>query len=211
MPRSLPRLPFAFFAGNGSVWTGDRIVSRRPALSSLAVEDRPGENFYSLALRLTYGGFSYFHGGDLNCDTHDGRLPWLDMETPAVRAAGRTEVATADHHGYFDACGPEFVRALDAQAYIIQAWDVGHPGSEQLQRMLGAWGTQATHDVFATDMLAANQAINRRFVPMLKSRRGHVVVRVAAGGDTYRIFVLDSSNENYNVLAETGPYHCRTI
>jgi hypothetical protein len=131
------------------------------------------------------------------------------MESPVARIAGRTEVAAADHHGYFDACGPEFVRALDAQAYVIPSWDIGHPGSAQLQRMLGAWSGKATHDVFATSMLPANELANRRFTPMMKSRRGHVIVRVAPGGDTYNIYVVDSGVENGNITAAFGPYHCR--
>jgi beta-lactamase superfamily II metal-dependent hydrolase len=206
-----PTFKARMLAASGHVWTGhgESSTTLRPALDSLAPEDRPSENFYSLALRFTYGSFSYFAGGDLNCDTHDGRLPWADMESPVARIAGRTEVAAADHHGYFDACGPEFIRALDARAYIIPAWDIGHPGSAQLQRMLGAWSGKATHDVFATDMLPANQLVNRRFTPLMKSRRGHVVVRVAPGGDTYNIFVLDSSIENGNITASFGPYHCR--
>jgi len=58
-------------------------------------------------------------------------------------------------------------------------------------------------------MLPVNQLINRRFTALLKSRRGHVVVRVAPGGDSYRILVLDSSVEDGNIVAAFGPYHCR--
>jgi glyoxylase-like metal-dependent hydrolase (beta-lactamase superfamily II) len=206
-----PNFKARMLAASGRVWAGegDRVESRLPDLKQLSKEDCPNENFYSVAMRFSYGRFSYFTGGDLMSDTQDGRLPWMDIETPVVRAAGRTEVAAADHHGYFDACGPEFVRQLDAQAYVIQSWDVGHPGSAQMQRMLGDWAGRATHDVFATDLLAANQLINRRFVPQLKSRSGHVVVRVAAGGGSYRIFVVDSARENGSVMAVCGPYVCR--
>jgi beta-lactamase superfamily II metal-dependent hydrolase len=188
-------------AANGIVWG---------AKSAPAGAERLTENDLCIALRFTYGKFSYFAGGDLNSDTHDGREPQLDIETPAARAAGRTEVAAANHHGYFDACGPEFVRSLDAQVYVIQAWDVGHPGTAQVQRMLGAWSQTAAHDVFATDILPANELTNRRFIPLLKSRRGHVVVRVASGGESYRIFVLDSSRENGDITGAFGPYQCRT-
>jgi hypothetical protein len=199
-------------AANGEVWTGkeNKTEFRLPNLKNLPASQQPNENIFSVALRFSYGRFSYFAGGDLISDTHDGQAPWMDIETPVVRVAGRTEVAAADHHGYFDACSPEFVHSLDAQAYIIQAWDVGHPGSAQLQRMLGALFGKATHDVFATDLLPANQLINRRFTPQLKSQRGHVVVRVASGGDSYQVFVLDSSEENDIVTATFGPYICRS-
>ena len=207
----MPGLKVRSIAASGYVWTGhgEGAETHLPDLNSLPVTDRPGENVFSQALQLTFGKFSYWNGGDLCCDTADGRFPWWDTESPAVRVAGRTEVATADHHGYFDACGPDYVRSLDAQAYIVQAWDVGHPGSAQMQRMVGDWPGGKLHDVFVTDLLPANALLNRRFAPKLKSKSGHVVVRVAKGGESYRIFVVDSSREVGNVSAVYGPYPCR--
>jgi hypothetical protein len=208
----IPGLKVRSIAASGYVWTGagERSETHLPDLASIPLADRPGENVYSQALRLTYGKFSYWNGGDLCFDIEDGRLPWWDTESPAVRVAGRTEVATADHHGYFDACGPEYVRSLDAQAYIVQAWDIGHPGSAQVQRMANDWPGRTPHDVFVTDLMPSNALMNRRFTPKLKSQNGHVVVRVAKGGGSYRIFVVDSSREVGNVTAFFGPYICRS-
>jgi hypothetical protein len=39
-----------------------------------------------------------------------------------------------------------------------------------------------------------------------RSTQGHIVVRVDADGETFRIFVLDDSDENYVVKAVHGPY-----
>lgn len=38
------------------------------------------------------------------------------------------------------------------------------------------------------------------------STQGHVVVRVAPGGATYRVLVLDDSDESLRVKAVFGPY-----
>jgi glyoxylase-like metal-dependent hydrolase (beta-lactamase superfamily II) len=198
-------------AANGRVWTGVGTQSRSvfPDLASVPVAERPAENNCSIALRIGYGRFSYFTGGDLNADTHDGRAPWLDVETAVVEACGRVEVAAADHHGYFDACGPEFVAKLDAQAYVIPAWHMTHPGQAQLERMIGAWPDEKTHDVFATEMLPANRQLNSRWLRQMRSMQGHVVVRVAADGMSYRIFVVDSTREDGGVTLACGPYLCR--
>ncbi len=217
-----PTFEARILSANGKVWNGDKHPSHFLSGYKEPVDphadgpykfphsEHANENMYSISLRFAYGAFSYFTGGDLTNDTQDGHRPWMDIESPVARIAGRTEVAAADHHGYFDACGPEFVRALDAQVYILQAWDVGHPATLQLERLLGAWDGNATHDVFATDILPANELTNRRFTPLLKSRRGHIVVRVAPGGATYRVFVVDSSREDGNVVAAFGPYTSRT-
>ncbi|HEY4358085.1 MAG TPA: MBL fold metallo-hydrolase [Acidobacteriaceae bacterium] len=198
-------------AANGRVWTraGNEARSVFPDLSSVPAEERPSENAFSIALRVDFGRFSYFTGGDLNADTHDGRQSWLDVETPVVEACGRVEVAVADHHAYFDACGPQFVRSLDAQAYVIPSWHLTHPGQAQLERLVGAWPRAKHHDVFATEMLPANQLLNSRWVKSMRSTQGHIVVRVASDSLTYKIFVLDSTTELDSVKSISGPYTCR--
>jgi hypothetical protein len=198
-------------AANGRVWTGIGEESRSvfPDLASVASADYPSENDCSIALRIEYGDFSYFTGGDLNADTHDGRQPWLDVEAPVTKACGRVEVAVADHHAYFDACGPQFVKNLDAQAYIIPSWHITHPGQAQLERLVGAWPNVKHHDVFATEMLPANRLLNARWVNDMRSKQGHIVVRVAADGRSCRIYVLDSTTELDSVTLTCGPYACR--
>ena len=39
----------------------------------------------------------------------------------------KTRSEVADHHGYVDATGPEFVRALRPKVFVINAWDSAHP------------------------------------------------------------------------------------
>jgi len=210
-PHKAPAFSVRGLAANGRVWTGGGTGTRSifPDLSSVPNESRPSENPCSIALRIDYGRFSYFTGGDLNADTHDGRESWLDVETPAVEACGRVEVAVADHHAYFDSCGPRFVRNLNAQAYIIPSWHLTHPGQAQLERLVGAWPGEKHHDVFAIEMLPANQLLNSRWLKDMRSTLGHVVVRVAADGLTYKIFVVDSTTEHGAVKSTHGPYTCR--
>jgi hypothetical protein len=209
-PGRYPSFRARILSANGNVWnrSTEKVDDLLRTLPAPAVIGQ-NENILSSATRFEYGNFSYYTGGDLTFDTQDGRRPELDIETPVARSAGRTEVAVANHHGYFDACGPNFTSTLDAQAYIISSWDIGHPGSAQMQRMLGDWNNQATHDVFATELLASNALLNRRFTPLLKSTLGHIVVRVAPGGGSYNIFILDSTRENGNVTGVFGPYQSR--
>lgn len=81
--------------------------------------------------------------------------------------------------------------------------------SAPLERLLGAWPGIQRHDVFATERLPANRLINARWTQQLKSTQGHVVVRVAPGGNSYRIFVLDSTLEDGGVRRICGPYTSR--
>ncbi|KXS09353.1 hypothetical protein M427DRAFT_64316 [Gonapodya prolifera JEL478] len=208
-PQDYPTFSFRTIAANGWVWTGNGEESRStfPDLSSLPPEALPDENKCSIAALLSYGPFRYYSGGDLSFDTYDGRYPWMDIEAAVTKVAGKVDVALANHHAYFDACGADFVKHLDAQAYIIPAWHHTHSGMAQLQRLLGAWPDQKTRTkVFATGMTPLSCEMNKRFLGDMCSTKGHVVVRVARGGDSFRIFVLDSESES--VVAEHGPLSC---
>lgn len=196
-------------AGNGRVWCGKAQTSRDLRGRHTAPTERLNENSLSIALVIRLGEFGYFAGGDLSSDTFDGRQPWADVETPAARAAGRVEVAAANHHGYFDAVGVQSDRALDPQAYVIPSWHVTHPGQLQLQRMLRAWPNEKVRDVFSLELLPQNRQINARFEKLLKSIQGHVVVRVQPDGSTYEILVLDSTKADMPISGRFGPYRTR--
>lgn len=185
-----------FVAGDGKVWTGHGEQSRDllAPRSEWTPEITPSENHMSIAMVIAYGPFRYFTGGDLISDTQDGAAPWLDVETPITEAAGAVDVATANHHGYFDACGPSFTQSLQADAYIIQAWHATHPAMGQLQRLLNAWPDRALNDVFITRLDPISRAVNARFLPQVKSTAGHVIVRVDPDG-CYRTYVTDSCDE----------------
>lgn len=205
---SFPEFSIRPVAGNGRVWTGCG-ASSRSVLDEAPEGATLNENSLSIALVIRLGAFGYFAGGDLHSDTYDGRQPWQDVETPAAQAAGRVEVAMANHHGYFDAIGLGSDKALDPQAYIVPSWHISHPGQLQMQRMLRAWPGEERRDVFALDLLPDNRRLNRRFVDQLRSTQGHVVVRVQPDGRAYEIFVLDSSRDDWPLIAKFGPYESR--
>lgn len=200
--RSQGTFTVRFVGGGGRVWTGEGQRSRPlfPEPSTWTAEGRPDENHLSIALVLSFGPFRYFAGGDLVSDTHDGAYPWLDVETPIVQVAGKVDVAAADHHGYFDAAGPAFVDALDADAYVVQAWHATHPAMAPLQRLLNDWPGRALRDVYITRLAPESRAVNARFLPRVRSTEGHVVVRATPDG-RYRIFVTDSRDEQDTVMS----------
>jgi len=54
--------------------------------------------------------------------------------------------------------------------------------------------------------VAASAAVNERLVGRLRSVAGHVVVRVAPGGASYNVDVVDDRDEFDRVIATFGPY-----
>jgi glyoxylase-like metal-dependent hydrolase (beta-lactamase superfamily II) len=197
-------------AGNGEVWTGVNDGTRQyfPELQKLRKEDFPTENMCSIAIRVTYGKFDYFTGGDLTSDAEETDEPWRDIETPVARASGQVEVAVANHHAYFDAVGPNFVRSLQPRVFIIPAWYVAHPSIQPLHRMFSQELYKGDRDVYATSVMAANRVVNNQFMSKLKSLEGHVVVRVAPGGGEFRVIVCDNADDSDRVKAVSDPHRC---
>lgn len=205
--RQFPAFSARILSVNGDVWTGrgESASSRFPALAGLTPDALPTENMCSIAVLLEYGRFRYFTGGDLTCDTSYGRFPWHDIETPVAQAAGPVTIAVADHHDYFDACGPGAVRALQPKAWILPTWHVSHPAINVLANLYSQELYPGDRSVFATGITDAALLATERFSRLLKSTEGHVVVRVPAGGHEFTIYVLDSRDETGTVKATFGP------
>ncbi len=197
-------------AANGQVWTGvgDHTRNCFPDLKTLPAAQQPTENMCSIALRLSYGKFDYFTGGDLTSDTEESGASWQDIETPAAQAAGPVEVAVADHHAYFDAVGPNFVRALRPQVFILPTWYVGHPSVQPLHRMLSTRLYAGGRDLFATCVMEPNRLVNNQWIGKLKSLEGHIIVRVAPGGDQFHVLVTENTDDSDRIKLITGPYRC---
>ncbi|MBV9409433.1 MAG: hypothetical protein JO164_11465, partial [Candidatus Eremiobacteraeota bacterium] len=211
-PSAFPNFNARNLAASGVVWSGhgDATVAHFPPSATLAADAQPDENMCSLALRVRYGAFGYYAGGDLTDSTDDGLAPWRDIETPVAQVCGPVDVAAVDHHGYYDAGGPGFVRSLRPRVFVLQAWHATHPALSTLERLYSTHLFAGERDVFATALVPAAAAVNDRFVGRLKSTAGHVVVRVAAGGASYDVAIIDDTDESDRVLATFGSYTSRS-
>ncbi len=198
-------------AANGEVWTGVANNTRQqfPPLDKLPREDWPTENMCSMAIRISYGKFDYYTGGDMPGNVQPGGPIWHDIETPVAQAVGPVEVAVLNHHGNRDSTNPYFVSALRPQVWIIPVWSSDHPGHDVLARMYSRRLYPSPRDVFATNMLEANKQVIGELLDQLKSSQGHIVVRVAPGGESFRVIILDDTSESFKVTAVHGPYQAR--
>jgi uncharacterized circularly permuted ATP-grasp superfamily protein len=61
-------------------------------------------------------------------------------------------------------------------------------------------------DVLATNMIEANRIVIGPLLDRLASSQGHIVVRVAPGGATYQVWILDDTAESYRVTKQLGPF-----
>jgi hypothetical protein len=210
--RGYPDFEVRNLAANGVVWTGTGTGVRRhvPPLHSLAPEDFPGENTLSTAIRVSYGPFDYYTGGDLSGIPDVGHPAWQNMETPVARALGPVEVHVVNHHGSIDPASPLFLATLRPRVHIVPAWSPTHPAPSVLKRLLSERAYSGPRDVFVLELREPTKASIGPRAERVRSDGGHVVVRVAPGGASYRVFVLDNSTEGFEVHSIHGPYDCNS-
>jgi hypothetical protein len=193
---------------NGEVWTGagENSTATFPPVDSLAPAALPTENMCCVSMRLQYGAFSYYSGGDLTCDTDYGKYPWHDIESPVAAAAGPVSVAVANHHGYFDACGPSFVRSLRPRAWMLPAWHVSHPAMSVLANLFSTDLYPGERSVFGVGLTPEALLTTERFSSKLSSSDGHVIVRVPPHGREFTVHVVDSHDELGTQVRSFGPF-----
>ncbi len=210
-PKKYPNFEVRNIAANGEIWTGVATNTREvfPNLKDLQPADYPTENMCSLVMRLSYGKFDYYSGGDIPGQRRETYPLWNDVETPVAQAVGPVEVALLNHHGNRDSTNAFLVEALRPQVFVIPAWSSDHPGHDVLERMLSPRLYPGKREVFATNMLDSNRLVIGELLDRLSSAQGHIVVRVDPGGDTFRVIILDDTAETFRVKSIHGPYQSR--
>ena len=209
-PQAYPQFEIRNLVANGVVWTGVGSQTRNltPPLSSLSPDDYPIENKLSIGFRVSYGKFDYFTGGDLSVSGDDTLSPaeaWKVVETPVAQVTGPVEAMKANHHGSSDANSAAFLGILRPRVIVVDARAEGHPAVDTYRRMTSEAVWPGPRDIFVTNVSPATFKTTYR-IAEAASTQGHVVIRVANGGATYRVFVLDDSDEQMHVKAMFGPY-----
>lgn len=201
---------FRNVGANGEIWTGEGTVthSHFPALETVPAADWPHENMCSTSFRLSYGKFDYFNGGDIPGVPPSGMPSWHDVETPVAKAVGPVEAAILNHHGYVDSQNEFFVGTLRPRVWTLSVWDSGHPTLSVWNRLRSTRIYPEARDIFATDLHHATRLVIGG-IDKLASDSGHIVLRVASGGDSFRVVIVDDTSESHHVKKVFGPYSSR--
>ena len=182
-------------ASNGEVWTGKGTRSVKMYSGDPTLFD---ENMNSCAIRLRYGKFAYYNGGDLS----GGNWPIFksqerDFETPVAKVCGKVTAMKANHHGYFDTCNGFFMQTLSPQVIIIDARSENHPTAATMTRISDPLVWSGDRDYYITvdqPRRKLGEELWSKFKPW-----GHIVIRVYPGGSSYQMFVLDADSTDYRV------------
>lgn len=209
-PQEYPDFHIRNIASSGIIWTG-RDGDVQHYIPFDAVKDCDyDENPFSNVIKIIDGKFSYYTGGDIP-GVRDYTQPlWRDVETPVSAVVGPVDVMTLDHHGNRDSTNGAILRALQPRVIIQQNWLSAQPGEEVVVRMASQEYYPGPRDVFSTGMIPETRiSIGPIMDRIYRSYRGHVVVRVAPGGSTYEVFVLNDDTDASEVIEHFGPYQAK--
>ncbi len=161
------------------------------------------ENNLSCGIKISYGKFDLYTGGDIPGIGHTGATDFFSMESYAAPVIGQVDVATLNHHGNRDSQNEYFVRTLQPRVWIGQSWTVRHPGEEVVRRITSRLVYPGDRDLFTNFLHPANQTfLGSMAEEHYKSTSGHIVLRVQAKGDQYDIFILDDKTTERSVLKQ---------
>lgn len=164
------------------------------ASSKFEAGQYPDENNLSAGFRLDYGKFSFYSGGDIPGVGHTGAMDPESMECRVADVIGPVDVAVLNHHGNRDTQNEKYMAALSPRVWIGATWGVRHPGEEVIRRLSSRYVYEGDRDIYATHISPAAKDFLGRYLKDYKSTSGHIVVRVAPGGDSYEIYVLDEAD-----------------
>ena len=194
---------------NGQLWIGNKKKYLFPELETLKKDFFPRENMLSCVIKMTYGNFAYYTGGDIPGFPKVGMPTWHDVESAVAQEVGHVEVAVLNHHGYEDTTNETFISSLSPQVFVVQTWNAAHLNHAVLNRILSKRLYPYNRDVFVTNVHPAAKIVTGNLINKLKSTQGHVLIRVEEGGKRYWVYVLDDSKfGDYKLLSKSGPYEC---
>lgn len=207
-PLTYPGFSITNLFSNGTVWNeADNRIDTVYRQAYQKSDHYWNENTMSNGIKLAYGPFVYYSGGDLSGDVYDADGGLIDIEAYVGERFGPVDVCKANHHAYKDAMTPGFVKHMQARAYIVPVWDHEHIQPAIIARMADRELNQAESKVFFTDF---PEVLKDKYGEMPWMNQivdsGHVVVKVFDGGKQYKIYVLDATNSNRTVRAIYGPY-----
>lgn len=193
--------------GNGELWTGTGTATRAlfPPVKGLAAADLPTENMCSLGIRLRYGRFSYFTGGDLPGTEDPGFPKWHALEPFIAPVIGPVDAHVVSQHGSMGQESDAFLEALRSKVIVIPSWQPSHPSADVLKRVMNSRFPPADRLVFATDMREAARIVIGQRATRLAGPVGHIVIRVEPGGGRYRVYTLDNRDERDLVTSISAP------
>ena len=200
LPAEFPNFKIKNLFANGEIansWD-DKI-----GIHKFKKDEYSGENDLSCGIRMTYGKFDFYTGGDIAGVDEIGVSDFNGIDALVAPVIGPVDVAVMNHHGNRDSQSEYYVRIICPRVWIGFGWSSNHPGEEALRRMASPSVYPGERDFFTNYFSQSNKTVmGSRIANKFKSTSGHVVVRVYPKGEKYDVFILNDKDEKREVIAK---------
>ena len=204
-PEKYPGFEVRNIYANGEIWAGEKDNTTYLFPKDAKVD----ENKICAVIRISYGDFDYFNGGDINGRISIKSAPWRDIETPVGKVVGPIEVCEVNHHSYVDAMNESFIVSTQPQVFIIQAWNARHNNLTTLRAMSSTELYPEKRHIFSTNIHEFAKNYLGQNLDKFSGYGGHVVIKVQPGGDEYKVYLLTAQDESMSIKSEFGPFICK--
>ena len=164
-------------AANGVMWDGKKnLVDVAGEHVKQTGQKYINENPLSSAIRIRYGDFTYFTGGDLEGDFVGADGKKFSYEERVGEVVGPVCVCKTNHHAFFPSMRDAFVKSV-------------HEGERFV-----AYGAIPDFRVRQFEKLG----LTRYLTPP-----GHAVVKVVPGGFAFKLYTLSAEDESMRIVGVT--------
>lgn len=206
-PDAYPDFQIRNIAANGVVWTGVDTICKNHFVdpSLLSAEERADENQCSAVIRISYGPFDYYSGGDIPSVTPQ---PWQYLEIPVGDATGPVDAMKSNHHMNYDSMGIPLLSRLRPQVIVVHSRKAQQPDIQVLRNIQSKTRAYKGNikDVYSTNMHPATPYYVYPNTQKMPATQGHIVIRVMPGGGEFYVYSLDDESDGYEVKTINGPY-----
>ena len=154
---------------------------------------RINENSLSAGIRIQYGPFKAYFGGDIDFPDYEARL---------AKIVGPVDVCKTNHHACPSSMGAPFCAAVRAQAYMTSVWSPSQINDANLPHMTSRELYPGDRIVMLGNLpeMRRKRYADRPFMKDVLPAQGHSVFKVAPGGKTFDAFVLTDEDESMRIL-----------
>lgn len=191
---------------NGVLWDGQNGARDYAAEHAAANPKRKiQQNMLSMSFLVQYGKFRYLTCGDIQQDifvTKDKTK--VAYEALLGQRVGPVTLCKMNHHGCTNAMTEDFVKAVRAQAYTACMWCPRQAHPQILGRLSATPASNGERPLLLPNLVCAFHDQHKNEYGGYRLERlgaAHVVVKVFPGGDRYRVYLLDATDESMRVLA----------
>jgi beta-lactamase superfamily II metal-dependent hydrolase len=205
-PEKYPGFEVRNIIANGKIWTGKKNKTKMLFPKDASVD----ENKSSSGIRISYGDFDYFNGGDITGRITMNTPKWRDVETPVGNVLGPVEVCEANHHAWVDAMNENFVASTQPQVFILQVWNVSHINLSTLRTMSSKELYPGDRLIIPTNIPEISRTyLGESRVKQLSGNGGHAVVKVTRGGKEFKVYLLTTEDESMQINSVFGPFQSK--